>query len=355
MSTHTTLALRVVASACAVGLVIASAGFGAVFAYRIGIEHSYLLAGLTILFAVALEGLKPLAISAAFDALSRWQIVRGLSMLLLGGVAVAYSLTSELALMSASRGDLAAVRASGAFAANAAADRYQRAQQELASLKPARPVAELEALVARSRGKTCAAENGTGRWVCPPSPFAPELGRAKRRAELETIIVTSSESLVSGPSVKVADPGASSLATYLGALGLSVSAEVVATWLNLVPVLALELGSALAVVLVASIDPKPVEALRLRQVSQPIAPGNPPLALTVTRETISERDRVAIQIVGHLKANGGSARGSHRAWGKMLGADRNTVGRALNTLAAAGTIALATSKAGTVLRLNQET
>ena len=60
----------IVATACATALVIASAGFGGVFAWKIGIEHSYLLACLTVLFAVALEGIKPLAISAAFLAQS---------------------------------------------------------------------------------------------------------------------------------------------------------------------------------------------------------------------------------------------------------------------------------------------
>ena len=63
--------LRLVASACAVGLVVASAGFGAVFAWQIGIQHGFVLACLTVLFAVALEGIKPLAINAALQALDR--------------------------------------------------------------------------------------------------------------------------------------------------------------------------------------------------------------------------------------------------------------------------------------------
>jgi hypothetical protein len=66
MPTHTRLALRVVATGCVIGLVVASAGFGAVYAYRVGIEHSLALASLTVLFALALEGMKPLAIAQAF-------------------------------------------------------------------------------------------------------------------------------------------------------------------------------------------------------------------------------------------------------------------------------------------------
>jgi len=45
---------------------------------------------------------------------------------------------------------------------------------------------------------------------------------------------------------------AASLTVYLGALGITAAVEMVATWLNLVPVIAMELGSALAGVLVAS-------------------------------------------------------------------------------------------------------
>jgi hypothetical protein len=55
----------VVAQSSAVALVVASAGFGALFAYKVGIEHSILLAGLSVLMAVALEAVKPLAIAQA--------------------------------------------------------------------------------------------------------------------------------------------------------------------------------------------------------------------------------------------------------------------------------------------------
>ena len=56
MTSHTTIAIRVVAVTSATGLVIASAGFGGVFAYKVGVQHSILLAGLTVLMALALRG-----------------------------------------------------------------------------------------------------------------------------------------------------------------------------------------------------------------------------------------------------------------------------------------------------------
>lgn len=56
-----------------------------------------------------------------------------------------------------------------------------------------------------------------------------------------------------GNHVKDADPGAKALATYLALSGLAVAAAVLSEWLVLVPVLALEIGSAFAGVLVQSL------------------------------------------------------------------------------------------------------
>ena len=241
MATHSTRFVGITAKVAATGLVLAIAGFGAVYAYGTGIQHGIVLAGLTVLFAVALELVKPLAIHAAFQALGSLAILRGLSLALLGLVAVAYSLTAELALVSGSRGDLASQRASETFQAKANQDRYQRAKRELDTLKPARPVQELEAM-----------RDGWKR-AYPNQPWVleAELARAKKRVELEGVL----QANTTGVSTKVADPASTALATYLGALGIVVSIEIIAQWLNLVPVLALELGSALALVLVASIAP----------------------------------------------------------------------------------------------------
>jgi hypothetical protein len=317
-------------------LVTASAGFGAVYAYHVGIEHSLALATLTVLFAVALEGIKPLAIAQAFQSFAFWAPMRGVALASLGVVAVAYSLTSELALMSASRGDLAAERLRVSERGNIARDRYANAKTELARLAPSRTVAEVEALIGAFK-PLCRMIRGES--VCTrPVPLIAELARAKRRKELEAILGETGAQVASGPAVVVADPGASALATYLSALGISVSSDLVAQWLNLVPVLALELGSALAGVLVTSVSytrAKIVEA-----------------TLVLPAPTAVERDRVSQGILRHLQAGGGSLRGTHRSLAEKLGAGRNTVSRALNNLAASGLIAVATSKRhGSLLRL----
>ena len=74
-----------------------------------------------------------------------------------------------------------------------------------------------------------------------------ERGNAERREKLEAQLAD----LTPAPgehevAQKVADPGASALATYLQALGIVVRPEVLSEWLVLVPVIALELGAALA-------------------------------------------------------------------------------------------------------------
>ena len=76
-----------------------------------------------------------------------WAPIRGTALAGLGVVAVAYSVTSELALMTASRGDLAAERLRASETGNIARDRYANAKTELARLAPSRTILEVEALI----------------------------------------------------------------------------------------------------------------------------------------------------------------------------------------------------------------
>src|SRR6476646_10063401 len=115
MQQNSTPLIVVTAKVAATSIVIASAGFGAVYAARVGAYGGTTLAGLTILFAILLELSKPLAIQQALRCLGNWQPVRALLLSLLGTLAIAYSLTAELALMSATKGDLTAGRASTVF------------------------------------------------------------------------------------------------------------------------------------------------------------------------------------------------------------------------------------------------
>ena len=175
MRIDSTGAIRLVACCSAVGLVIASAGFGGVYAYRVGIEHSPLLAALSVTFAIALELCKPLAIQAVFISFGRWSPVRGLLMALLGLVAITYSLTAELSLMAASRGDLASSREHASDSSKLARERHSRAKQELATLGKSRSVGELQAM----------REGWKRAYPNQPWVLEPELARAKKRQALE--------------------------------------------------------------------------------------------------------------------------------------------------------------------------
>jgi hypothetical protein len=116
-----------------------------------------------------------------------------------------------------------------------------------------------------------------------------ELGRASRRAELETALATAERDSVTRPAVAAPDAGAASLSALLAVFGWTVPAGALVVWLVLVGVVALEAGSALSVVLCRSAGPvMPRCALQTRIVTQKPAdsvttpapsrkPGRPPL------------------------------------------------------------------------------
>ncbi len=357
MSKYTTPLVRVVAVVACTGLVVASAGFGAVYAYTIGIQHGILLAGLTVLFAVALELIKPLAIHGAIGALASWRTwPRALALSVLGIVAVAYSLQAELALTASSRGDLTAKREQASDASVRARESHQRARTELASLKASRPIGELEALVESARPVCRVQVDGRGRQtVCSkPSHLVAELGRAKRKQELEAVLASADTALASGPAVKGVDPGSTAIATYLGTMGYVVQVETLGQWLILVPVLALELGSALGLVLVSAVsgrreEPPTIvlEPLPKNHVVQPLQPA---IKLLPDRSQAT-RDAVSRAILDHLKNHGGSISGSERALARITGTSRATVRRSALDLASAGVLTLEPSRQGTVMSL----
>lgn len=340
MSIHTTKWTRVVALVGGTGLVIASSGFGAVYAYTVGIQHGIVLAGLTITFAVALELIKPLAVHGAFVAWGSWRTWgKALALSILGLVAVAYSLTAELALTASSRGDLVASREHASDASTRAKERHQRAKAELGTLKPSRPTGELEALIEAKEAKRQST-----------TALEAELGRAKRKAELEGMLERSEDTLAVTPAVKSSDPGATALATYLGTMGIAVAVETLGQYLILVPVLALELGSALAMVLVASLSPS-VKEPQIQIVEPRGSHAMVPDIPLLTDRSTRQRDAVARLIENHLRDHGGSVNGSERSLAKAVGTSKPTLRRALQSMAASGALALNSSKRGTVLTL----
>lgn len=199
MSIHTTRGTRVVAQIAGTGLVLASCGFGAVYAYSIGIQHGIVLAGLTVMFAVALELIKPLAIHSALVAWSSWRTWHhAFALSVLGFVAVAYSLTAEIALTASSKADLVATRSLEGSTSDAGKTKYDQAVQELKLIHPSRTVPEVEADILRTKNLKTIAK------------FKGEIARTKHREKLQAIVTNYK------PGVqRVADPGTASIATYL--------------------------------------------------------------------------------------------------------------------------------------------
>jgi hypothetical protein len=357
MTTHTMGAVRLTATVAAVGLVIASAGFGAVYAYTIGIQHGILLAGLTVLFAIALELIKPLALHGAFESLRTWRTwPRAVALSILGIVAVVYSLQAELALTASSRGDLTAKREHASKATNRAEDRHRRAKAELATLKPSRPVAELQALVDNGRPVCRVEVQGPSRQtVCAkPSHLVAELGRAKRKAELEGILDKADTALATGTTVGTADPGTAAIKTYLASVGVVVAAETLGQWLNLVPVLALEFGSALSMVLLSALQPRIREPL-IQVVDPPVVltgPAAGPQPLRLLPDHSQHKEAVARRLLDYLRDHGGSVAGDERGIATLIGTSKSTLHRVSRGLAETNLITICTSREGTILKLN---
>ena len=172
-----------------------------------------------LLMAIALELAKPLAFSAAFDALKSWSPIRAGLLATLAVVAIAYSLTAELTLMSAARGDLIAkreqtIQASAEITAETtrAQHRYDDARAELAKLASSRPAPEIQAeidgslLIPGANG--CVVIDGkVTRDVCPKvANLKAEKARAERRTELKSVMAKPITSPTSTPSVHEADP-----------------------------------------------------------------------------------------------------------------------------------------------------
>jgi hypothetical protein len=377
-------------SAAAIGLVTASAGFGAVYAWTTGSTHGYILGGLTVLFALALEVAKPLAVQGFFSAARTWAFGQALCLAVLAVLAVAYSLTAELSLMASVRSDTVATRQAQTRAAaehdkeTAAREREQaRVEQELRLLGSARPVAELEGLAA-NLPKRCKIEVtlGTRRTVCTRNAsLDAEIGRAKRREQLEQALerltpgrtgvrdsrATSSREASAPVPVPVKDdPAAEALATYLALIGLHVRPATITEWLILVPVLALEVGSALAAVLarMSPVDEAPGRraagtgfaktsakgasgATATQLMESPAVQGEPAAERSSPKPRRTARDRLLEMLSGAK----GPLRVGQEGLAEALGVTSARVRQLLKELAAAGAIRVRTSPAGTTISL----
>ena len=154
--------------------------------------------------------------------------------------AIAYSLTSEIALVAGTKADLAATRQNEGDNSDARRTKYDQALAELRLIMPSRLVPEVEAEILRTTDSKRVAK------------LRGEIARTQERERLQAIVTAYKPGMH-----READPGASAIATYLKAFGFAVSVPTLSQFLALVPVLALELGSALSVLLLRSLEAEP--------------------------------------------------------------------------------------------------
>lgn len=355
---HRISGARIVIAMSAAALVAASAGFGAFYAWTTGSHHGPIVGGLSVLMALGLEGAKPFAIDGAFATLRSWSPIRALALATLGTVAVAYSVTAELSLMAAIRADTSAQRARVSDTAAAAKARYAAAQRELEALPLTRPVANLSAEIARLKttprlapcDDTAAPGYGpiTRRTCAQIAELSAEVATSARRDELQAALRSAERDLAAAPLATDADPAAAALVTFLAAAGVPSDAGTLSKWLALVPVLALEAGSALAVVLLGGTPARYVPA----QDSSRAVPGAAPSVEAHHDEgRTTAPTGLKAALLEHLRAQGGSIRSGQRGLAKALGASTTELHRTIHALAASGLVALSTTPSGTEVRL----
>lgn len=374
---HNSSLARTAATTSAAGLVVASAGFGCVFAWQSGSQHGILLGSLSVLMALALEMCKPLAFASMVTAFTNCKFGRGLALGVLAAVAITYSLSAELSLIATSRGDVVAQRSVVIKAvgdadgdAKRARARYDAAQLELSGLAPSRTIGELQAEIDGTLarvGHDCSVieDRASGKLCKVVSGAKAELGRAQRRAELEAVLAKPlpvSGPEVNGHVVQAADPAAEALSTYMALLGLLVPAALLSELLLLCPVIGLEVGSSLAGVLVAAYgDRTPAVPVQVAAEAVPEAPA------LVAPKPRKRRDRTPPpddkdgpsapgrkamgQIVNFMERRGGSFEGSQRDLARLVGISKSWANEALAYLQATGEIVMETSKAGSRIQM----
>lgn len=334
----------------AILLIGSSAALGAYYGYTVG-SHAHHLIGL-VFAAAALGGelLKPFAVARALDFLRAREWLRAGAATALVAVCVVYSVSSELSLASGGRNDLASQRDAAANSYGRAVERREQMAAELAAIAPARTVAEIDPLITKLLSVP-----GTDRCAGSPSRreakkacadvaiLKSEKARAQRRAELQNQLTSADARIDDLPAVASGgDPLAASLSVYASALGISASPDSILPWLALIPVLFLEMGSALA--LVALGGQKAAAGATADRVKEkpPAAKRTPPAPRKDSAPLPSET-----ALLEHLKSNGGTASGGQRAIARAVGLSKTRLNELLRDLAETGRIVVATSASGT--------
>jgi hypothetical protein len=196
----------------------------------------------------------------------------------------------------------------------------------------------------------------------PPHPLTPELGRAKRRAELEAAFAKTTDQMAANDQLattrpaKVANADAKALAFYLQAIGWEVDADRINRLLVILAVLLVECGAGLSLTVGLALSGAAVgrtEASAAAPADHPGQSVQPPVqALPSTPATapVLPTARPAT-VLDWVAGQGGRALTSRRKLADALGRPATTVADEHARLAAAGAIKVQTSPRGTLVEL----
>ena len=227
---------------------------------------------------------------------------------------------------------------------------HKRAAAELAGLGPTRPGAELDAMLANGAALLAPVKGDpAGIWraskgctvlvralsieACKPvAEIRAELGRAQRRAELETKIAAAKATLDGTAPPAAADPQAEALAKLIG-----VDPQVVSYALIALLGLALELVACFGV-LVLSAEPRPAGGA-VESTGHP-ASGNSQAILESSPASppVSEADKVRGWVLTQLALHQGRITAQGARIADATGVSPATVSRTLSDMIATGTV-----------------
>ncbi len=255
-------------------------------------------------------------------------------------VAVLYSVTAELSLVSLLRGTSIAERSHTETTSENLKSRRKDLLSEKASLPSVRPqgivAAEIDGLEATPGLKTCDPKSEdygrASRKVCPKlSALKTELATATRLAEIDKEVSEIDTKLSASGPVLAADPGAASIVAYGKLLGFTLDVKAISELLTLIPVLALELGSALALVLVRAVTPTRNAPEQAFPVVSPIEGGT----LEGLHGVVTEQGPEA-RLLEYLRANGGTVETGQRTLAKAVGLSTTRLNGLLKSMAEVG-------------------
>jgi hypothetical protein len=268
-------------------------------------------------------------------------------------------------------GSAAGGRQNAATAETATADARKRlqgtydvAKAELDALKPSRAVGELEALIAGAKPVCREVQDFKSRRTecSPPASLVAELGRAKRRAELEGKVERASAELASIQPARVANSDAKALTRYLSAFGLEVSPDRLNDLLVLLAVVTIETGGGLALAIGMALGTTPgsppaasetlgVQTGPKTEMPAVDAPVDSPSVQASRQSTTVVHVTADQDLAAWLRLKGGRVSTSMRRLAQELGRSPAGVHIEIGRLAAAGVLTAAPSSRGTVLTL----